>query len=72
MDSQLSRILCQWTIKKLNLTTENKKKESNIVDDETDYNFDEILHETEVNNDEQKLDGKNLHDMYRHSTKLIK
>jgi hypothetical protein len=72
MDSQLSRILCQWTIKKLNLTTENKKKESNIVDDETDYNFDEILHETEVNNDEQKLDGKNLHDMYRHLTKLIK
>ena len=72
MDSQLSRILCQWTIKKLNLTTENKKKESNIVDDETDYNFDEILHETEVNNDEQKLDGKNLHDLYRYSIKLIK
>ena len=37
-------------------------------------NFNEILHETEIDgeNDEQNLDGKNLHDLYRHSTKLIK
>jgi hypothetical protein len=42
------------------------------VEDETGYNFDEILHDTELNNNEQNLDGKNLHDLYRHSTKLIK
>ena len=59
-------------LKKLSLSIENKK--TNTVEDETNYNFNEILHETEINeeNDEQNLDGKNLHDLYRHSTKLIK
>jgi|TARA_B110000438_G_scaffold258505_1_gene267255 hypothetical protein len=57
-------------LKKLNLSTENKNEKINTVEDETNYNFNEILHETEVN--EQDLDGKNLHDLYRHSTKLIK
>ena len=39
-----------------------------------EYNFNEILHETEVNEkkDEKNLDGKNLYNLYRHSTKLIK
>jgi len=34
----------------------------------------QIIHETEIdgNQNEQELDGKNLHDLYRHSTKLIK
>jgi hypothetical protein len=61
-------------LKKLNLSTKNNEKKKDIIEDETDYNFNEILHETEVNekNDEQNLDGKNLHDLYRHSTKLIK
>ena len=61
-------------LKKLNLSTKNNEKKKDIIEDETDYNFNEILHETEVNekNNEQNLDGKNLHDLYRHSTKLIK
>ena len=59
-------------LKKINVTIKNEKTAT--VEDETNYNFNEILHETEVNekNDGQKLDGKNLHDLYRHSTKLIK
>ena len=61
-------------LKKLDLSVENKEKEKLTVEDETNYNFNEILHETEINenNDQQNLDGKNLHDLYRHSTKLIK
>ena len=61
-------------LKKLNLSTENENKKTDKVKDETNYNFNEILHETEINeeNDQQNLDGKNLHDLYRHSTKLIK
>ena len=59
-------------LKKLNLSIENKKTDK--VEDETNYDFNEILHETEINekNNGQNLDGKNLHDLYRHSTKLIK
>ena len=61
-------------LKKLNLSTKNNEKKKDIIEDETDYNFNKMLHETEVNekNDEQNFDGKNLHDLYRHSTKLIK
>ena len=61
-------------LKKLNLSIENKNKKTDTIEDETNYNFNEILHETEINekNDEANLDGKNLHDLYRHSTKLIK
>ena len=58
-------------LKKLNKSTSHSKKKDS-VEDETGYNFDEILHDTELNNNEQNLDGKNLHDLYRHSTKLIK
>jgi len=60
-------------LKKLNMT-EDKTNETNTTKDETNYNFDQILHETEMNvsDNEQDLDGKNLHDLYRHSTKLIK
>ena len=57
-------------LKKLNKSSNNNKKDP--VEDETKYNFDEILHDTELNDNEQNLDGKNLHDLYRHSTKLIK
>ena len=57
-------------LKKLNKSSNNNKKVP--VKDETEYNFDEILHDTELNDNEQNLDGKNLHDLYRHSTKLIK
>ena len=61
-------------LKKLNITEEDKMNETNTTKDETNYNFDKILHETEMNvsDNEQDLDGKNLHDLYRHSTKLIK
>ena len=61
-------------LKKLNITEEDKMNETNTTKDETNYNFDKILHETEmnVNDNEQDLNGKNLHDLYRHSTKLIK
>lgn len=57
-------------LKKLNKSTSDNKKDP--VEDETEYNFDEILHDTELDDNEQNLDGKNLHDLYRHSTKLIK
>ena len=57
-------------LKKLNKSTNNDKKDP--VEDETEYNFDEILHDTQLNDNEHNLDGKNLHDLYRHSTKLIK
>jgi hypothetical protein len=61
-------------LKKLNITEEDKMNETNTTKDETNYNFDKILHETEMNvsENEQDLSGKNLHDLYRHSTKLIK
>ena len=61
-------------LKKLNITEEGKTNDTNTTKDETNYNFDQILHETEMNlsENEQDLDGKNLHDLYRHSTKLIK
>ena len=61
-------------LKKLNMTKEDKTNDTNSTKDETNYNFDQILHETEMNlsKNEQDLDGKNLHDLYRHSTKLIK
>ena len=61
-------------LKKINLLEEDEKNNVDTVKDETDYNFDQILHETEINvsDSEQNLDGKNLHDLYRHSTKLIK
>ena len=57
-------------LKKLNKSTSDNKKDP--VEYETEYNFDEILHDTELDDNEQNLDGKNLHDLYRHSTKLIK
>ena len=61
-------------LKKINLLEEDKENNVNTTKDETNYNFDQILHETEIdgNQNEQELDGKNLHDLYRHSTKLIK
>ena len=59
-------------LKKLNLSEEDEKKNVITTKDETDYNFDQILHETELSDNKQNLDGKNLHDLYRHSTKLIK
>lgn len=59
-------------LKKINKPTSNNNVKKDSVEDETEYNFDEILHDTELNNNEQNLDGKNLHDLYRHSTKLIK
>ena len=61
-------------LKKLNITEEGKTNDTNTTKDETNYNFDQILHETEMNlsENEQDLNGKNLHDLYRHSTKLIK
>ena len=61
-------------LKKLNMTEEDKTKNTNTTKDETSYDFDQILHETEINvsDGEQNSEGKNLHDLYRHSTKLIK
>jgi len=61
-------------LKKINLLKEDKENNVTTTKDETNYNFDQILHETEIdeNQNEQDLDGKNLHDLYRHSTKLIK
>ena len=58
-------------LKKIDLSLESKNSKKETVEDETNYNFNEILRETEVN-EEKNLDGKNLHDLYRHSTKLIK
>ena len=61
-------------LKKINLLEKDEENNVNKTKDETNYNFDQILHETEINvsDSEQDLDGKNLHDLYRHSTKLIK
>ena len=59
-------------LNKLDHLTNNDNQKKNVVKDETEYNFDKILHETELNQNGQNLDGKNLHDLYRHSTKLIK
>jgi len=59
-------------LKKINFSKEGKNIPSDAVEDETDYNFDEILQETELTDNETGLDGKNLHSLYRHSTKLIK
>ena len=59
-------------LKKLNLSEENEKNNVITVKDETNYNFEQILNETELSDNKQNLDGKNLHDLYRHSTKLIK
>ena len=59
-------------LKKLNLSDGNEKNNVITTKDETNYNFEQILHETELSDNEQNLDGKNLHDLYRHSTKLIK
>ena len=61
-------------LKKINLLEKYEENNLNKTKDETNYNFDQILHETEINvsDSEQDLDGKNLHNLYRHSTKLIK
>ena len=59
-------------LKKINFSKEGKNIPSDTVEDETNYNFDEILQETELTDNKTGLDGKNLHDLYRHSTKLIK
>mgnify|MGYP000597816969 FL=1 len=59
-------------LKKINFSKEGKNIPSDAIEDETDYNFDEILQETELTDNKTGLDGKNLHDLYRHSTKLIK
>ena len=59
-------------LKKINFSEEGKNIPSDAIEDETDYNFDEILQETELTDNETGLDGKNLHGLYRHSTKLIK
>ena len=53
-------------LKKLNLSEEDEKKNVITTKDETDYNFEQILHETELGDNKQNLDGKNLHDLYRH------
>ena len=58
-------------LNKLNHQTNNDDQKKSVKD-ETGYNFDKILRETELNENKQSLDGKNLHDLYRHSTKLIK
>ena len=52
-------------LKKLKIISENIKDEEITTKDETNYNFKDILHNTD-------LDGDNLHNLYRHSTKLIK
>ena len=52
-------------LKKLKIVSENIKDEEITTKDETNYNFKDILYNTE-------LDGENLHKLYRHSTKLIK
>jgi len=59
-------------LKKINKSESKIDNEKDPIEDETEYNFDEILHETELDKNKQNLDGKNLHDLYRHSTKLIK
>tara|TARA_B110000467_G_scaffold91606_1_gene82757 strand:- start:94 stop:495 length:402 start_codon:yes stop_codon:yes gene_type:complete len=52
-------------LKKLKIISENIEDEETTTKDETNYNFKDILHNTD-------LDGENLHNLYRHSTKLIK
>lgn len=59
-------------LRKINKSNNNNEKKEHSIEDNPEYNFDEILHETELDEDNQNLDGKNLHDLYRHSTKLIK
>jgi len=59
-------------LKKISKSESKINNEKDPIEDETEYNFDEILHETELDKNKQNLDGKNLHDLYRHSTKLIK
>ena len=59
-------------LKKINKSESKNDNKKDPIEDETEYNFDEILHETELDENKQNLDGKNLHDLYRHSTKLIK
>ena len=59
-------------LKKINKSESKSDNKKDPIEDETEYNFDEILHETELDENKQNLDGKNLHDLYRHSTKLIK
>ena len=59
-------------LKKLNFSKDDKNNLINVIENETNYNFNEILQETELTKKETELDGKNLHDLYRHSTKLIK
>ena len=59
-------------LKKINKSESKSANKKDPMEDETEYNFDEILHETELDENKQNLDGKNLHDLYRHSTKLIK
>ena len=59
-------------LKKINKSESKIDNKKDPIEDETEYNFDEILHETELDENKQNLDGKNLHDLYRHSTKLIK
>ena len=59
-------------LKKINKSESKRDNKKDPMEDETEYNFDEILHETELDENKQNLDGKNLHDLYRHSTKLIK
>jgi len=59
-------------LKKINKSESKSDNKKVPMEDETEYNFDEILHETELDENKQNLDGKNLHDLYRHSTKLIK
>jgi len=59
-------------LKKISKSESKIDNEKDPIEDETEYNFDEILHETELDKNKQNLDGKNLHDLYRHSTKLIK
>ncbi|MBT3924792.1 MAG: hypothetical protein HOF28_02935 [Nitrosopumilus sp.] len=52
-------------LKKIKHVSKDIKNEEITTKDETNYNFKDILHDT-------VLDGENLHNLYRHSTKLIK
>ena len=49
----------------MKIVSKNIKDGEITTKDETNYNFKDILHNTD-------LDGENLHKLYRHSTKLIK
>jgi len=59
-------------LRKINKSSNNNENKENLIEDNPEYDFEKILHETELGEDDQNLDGKNLHDLYRHSTKLIK